>query len=309
MNRPGFIALFLVSVAPLAYAVAPRTFVASTGVDSNPCSLAAPCRSFGAAVAQTNPGGTVVVLDSAGYGAVTLGQSISIIAPSGIYAGVTASSGDAITIAGASATDVITLRGLSIEGAGGANGISLDSAPLGALHVEDCYINNFTTAGLSFKPSNAAKLVVRRTDVMGCGRGILQFGSAMAGVTPHATIDHCRAERNTVGFHMQQSIGEISDSVASGNSGAGFLAEFFYGKMVLDNCVSTFNGAGVEADYSGSAYLSNTVVTGNTYGLYTIDVISDSLYTRLADNTYQVKTNSVIMNTTDGNFTGLDIAQ
>src|SRR6266550_2790509 len=100
MNRPGFIATLLFSAASMAQAAAPRTFVASTGVDSNPCSLTAPCRSFGAAVVLTNAGGSVIVLDSAGYGPVTITQSVSLIAPDGIYAGITASSGNAIAISG-----------------------------------------------------------------------------------------------------------------------------------------------------------------------------------------------------------------
>lgn len=36
-----------------AQATASRTFVASTGTDSHPCTLALPCRGFAAAIAQT----------------------------------------------------------------------------------------------------------------------------------------------------------------------------------------------------------------------------------------------------------------
>jgi hypothetical protein len=45
---------------------APRTFASPTGVDTNPCSLAAPCRSFTAALAVVDTGGEVIVLASAG---------------------------------------------------------------------------------------------------------------------------------------------------------------------------------------------------------------------------------------------------
>ena len=61
-----------------AYALANRTFVSGTGSDANPCSLAAPCRSFQGALAQTSPGGEIAVLDTAGYGAVTIGKAISM---------------------------------------------------------------------------------------------------------------------------------------------------------------------------------------------------------------------------------------
>jgi hypothetical protein len=61
-----------------AYALANRTFVSGAGNDANPCSLAAPCRSFARALAQTSPGGEIAVLDTAGYGAVTITQAVSI---------------------------------------------------------------------------------------------------------------------------------------------------------------------------------------------------------------------------------------
>src|ERR1700741_1031966 len=69
---------------------APRTFVSFSGLDTNPCSRTSPCRSFNAAMAQTAPAGTIVALDSDGYGTVTIAQSVSLIAPEGVYAGIAA---------------------------------------------------------------------------------------------------------------------------------------------------------------------------------------------------------------------------
>jgi hypothetical protein len=88
--------MFLAS--PGSSGAAQRTFVASYGSDANPCSLTAPCRGFAAAVAQTSTDGEVIVLDSAGYGTVTIAQSVSIIAPPGVYAGISVFSGDGITV-------------------------------------------------------------------------------------------------------------------------------------------------------------------------------------------------------------------
>src|SRR5512143_3979157 len=67
---------------------AQRTFVASYGSDANPCSVTQPCRGFAAAILQADAGGEVVVLDSGGYGPVTIGKSIALIAPEGVYAGI-----------------------------------------------------------------------------------------------------------------------------------------------------------------------------------------------------------------------------
>jgi hypothetical protein len=72
-----FLAALLASSASAQTAVAvpspppppaARTFVASTGSDSDPCSRVDPCRTFQAAVDATAAGGEVVALDSAGFG-------------------------------------------------------------------------------------------------------------------------------------------------------------------------------------------------------------------------------------------------
>jgi hypothetical protein len=89
----------LLLVAPLILggagtaAAAQRTFVATSGVDNPSCSLASPCRTFAAAVAATAIGGEAIVLDSGGYGPVTVTKSMSIITPPGIYAGVSVPAG------------------------------------------------------------------------------------------------------------------------------------------------------------------------------------------------------------------------
>src|SRR5215472_11211393 len=88
----------LLSVTGPAWSQANRTFVSGFGSDSNPCSLAAPCRSFAGAVAQTNAGGEIAVLDTAGYGTVTITKAISIVNEEGGEAGITVTSGDGITI-------------------------------------------------------------------------------------------------------------------------------------------------------------------------------------------------------------------
>src|SRR5215831_20301569 len=102
-----------------AYALSNRTFVSGSGSDTNPCSLGAPCRSFAGALAQTSPGGEIAVLDTAGYGAVTIGQAVSIVNEEGVEAGITATSGDGITI-NAGASDVVNLRGVTLVGATGS---------------------------------------------------------------------------------------------------------------------------------------------------------------------------------------------
>jgi len=107
--------------ASTALATAQRTFVASTGVDTNACSLTAPCRSFAAVILQTSDFGEIIVQDSAGYGPVTITKSVSIISPAGVYAGITVTAGDGVYMNISHLN--VKLSGLTINGLGGSNGI------------------------------------------------------------------------------------------------------------------------------------------------------------------------------------------
>src|SRR5205807_1357882 len=98
-----------------------------------------------------------VVLDSGGYGTVTINQAVSLVAPPGVYAGISVFSGTGITVA-AGATDVVTLRGLTLNGLGGNYGIDFSSGA--ALYVQDCVVENFSNYGLLARPSADAGVVV-----------------------------------------------------------------------------------------------------------------------------------------------------
>src|SRR5262249_39818410 len=105
-----------------AYALANRTFVSGFGSDSNPCSLAEPCRSFQHAHDQTNAGGDITVLDPAGYGPVVITKAISIINDGVGEAGITITTTGtpAITI-DAGPEDAVNLRGLTLVGSSSFN--------------------------------------------------------------------------------------------------------------------------------------------------------------------------------------------
>src|ERR1017187_5502993 len=94
-----------------------RSFVATTGNDTNNCSAAAYCRTFGRALAQTNSGGEIVVVNSGGYGPATISQPV-VITAIGIDASITAASGDALTI---NTTGNVTITGLNLNGGGTAS--------------------------------------------------------------------------------------------------------------------------------------------------------------------------------------------
>jgi hypothetical protein len=110
-------ALTVILVGSNALGQSQRTFVSGLGSDGGQCSRAAPCRTFTQALSQTNPGGEVYVLDSAGYGPFTINKSVAIVAPEGVTAGISVFSGDGISI-NAGGSDTIILRGLTVNNQG-----------------------------------------------------------------------------------------------------------------------------------------------------------------------------------------------
>src|SRR4029450_11623948 len=116
----AILAATVLLVASGASFAAQRTFVHSSplGNDANAgsnCSLTAPCRSFNTAIGVTDPGGEVVILDTAGYGSMTITKSITVIGPSGVYGGISVITPgtDGITI-NAGNGDTTKLRGLDV---------------------------------------------------------------------------------------------------------------------------------------------------------------------------------------------------
>lgn len=168
-------ALSIALTIPLfAHAAAQRTFVSVAGADANPCTVAQPCRSFATAITQTFAGGEVIALDSGGYGPVTIAKSVSIVAPQGVYAGISVfPGGDGVTVA-ASATDKVILRGLAINSVGGWRGVNFTGG--GSLAVDRCTISgNFTFAILVAGPTDA-DVLVNDTRIAGASNGLWVSG-------------------------------------------------------------------------------------------------------------------------------------
>ncbi len=222
---PATVALLTLLASVEATATAQRTFVATTGNDANVaanCSLVSPCRSFGAALGVTDPGGELVVVDSGGYGRVTIDKNIAITAPAGVYAGISVFAGaNGVDIAGAGIR--VVLRGLAINGQGGDSGISVSNGS--DVVIERCTISNMTVAGIEVQlPLQPLRLSVADSVLSANHVGVsLQGGAQRVTVVMLRT----RIERSA-----HQAIGAINnvdvhvaDSVISGNSiGIGFPA-------------------------------------------------------------------------------------
>jgi hypothetical protein len=181
---------------------AQRTFVHSSpfGNDANTasnCSLTAPCRSFNAAISVTDPGGEVVILDTAGYGPMTIGKSLKIIGPSGVYGGISAITPgtDGITI-NAGDNDVVTLRGLDVTGLGGRNGVNVVNAK--AVHIEKSTVSGFADAAgacLKLDSTKNIRVFVNDSFLRDCQNGATVNGPGAG--RPRLVLDNVRIERGT----------------------------------------------------------------------------------------------------------------
>ena len=145
-RQRGVLALMCSALLPaVAFAAMPRVYLSGTGSDVGSCGITAPCRTLQFAMTAVDPGGDIVIRDSAGYGAVAIGQAVSIIAPRGVYAGITVASGIGIDVNASGAK--VLLEGLTINGIGPAT-TGIRFAAGSQLEIVRCAISGMSDAGL-----------------------------------------------------------------------------------------------------------------------------------------------------------------
>ena len=200
---PDAIQSFALTVNPPA-AASQRTFVASTGSDVNPCTLAAPCRSFGTAIDKMSPGGEVIVLDSAGYGPVVIAKAVSITAPSGVYAGISVTGGGTGIIVNA-VTGFVALRGLSINSVGGGVGVDFQSGD--ALLLDRVVVAGFGGDGIQAWLSTPATVAITDSVIRENFQGADFHLLAGASGTLRVEIDRTRIREQSfdwIGFQWRK---------------------------------------------------------------------------------------------------------
>jgi len=212
----------VVSYAVLATALAftlpaaavQRTFVASYGSDANTannCSFLNPCRGFQAAHGVTDAGGEVIAIDAAGYGAITITKSISLIANSGFYAGIAVGSGAGVTVNTAGVK--VVLRGLNINGTGGDFGVQMNAGD--ALTIENCVFSNLATAAVNVM--TPAKVTITNTIARDNYEAIVIAGGATASVSRVSLFGSQGAAIYAYSFSATTTTLSISDSEVSDN--------------------------------------------------------------------------------------------
>jgi len=295
MNRCNLLVLFGLSVMIPAGAQAQsvRTWVSANGVDNSQCSRSSPCRTFSAAISAVNADGEVVVLDSAGYGPVTIDKGVTILAPAGVHAAIAPTAGNAITI-NSGITGAVILRGLYLNGQGATNGIR----HLGNndLFVDGCVVNGFNADGIVFEIGTTPQFSIVASTMRSNGDcGIEWFGSSPG----RGVVEHSRLENNGFSGLCVESSGnitvrdttaalngasgiylvtnaagvDITDSAAVNNGDFGFYAQSNGTSgvnMHLERCLSSRNNTGIRSEASsGTATIrvSNCLITNNGAGV------------------------------------------
>ncbi len=259
MKRVVAISIAAAFAFPAAALAIDQTYVSVDGRDAAPCTRLRPCRTFARAVAATNPGGSVVALDSGRFATsyFVIDKAITITAAPGVHAEIATSNFGIYVNAGSD--DVVVLRGLVFRGTPATpnQAIVLNSAK--ALHVENCVISGFPTHGIGTYGPN--QLFVKDTVIRDGYIGISFWGNSAS----RLSLDRVRLENNSYGMLVNSGSATVRDSSASGNTNDGFLVDYA-GELNLQGCTAANNGTGIRAA-QGIARVSASVVTGNGVGI------------------------------------------
>ena len=273
-------AVLLVSVALCSTAQAQqRVFVSGTGDDLNPCTRTLPCRNFQRGHDAVLAGGEVVALDSAGYGQLTVTKSVTITGE-GVYAGITASSGNGVTIATTGIT--VILRSLIIQGLG-TGGRGIDATDFTVLHIENCLASGFVSEGIRVKPSGAGtrKVFIKDSIFKNNQSGGIVLDGIAAPLT--ATVEGTRTENNDVGILSRGSATvTVRGSLASGNTGFGFGSDMGVSSVLnIESSVASSNGTGIGTGLGATVRVSDSTVTNNAgFGFSNSTFISGTFESR-----------------------------
>jgi len=214
-----------------------RSFISNAGSDVNNCSVTANCRTLVRALAMTNPGGEIVVVNSGEYGPAIIAQPV-VISAIGVAASITATSGNALTIV---TTGNVTISGLGLHGLGSGND-GLQVQQVGVLRLYNVTVESFANDGIEFFAAGMLAVYNSRlTDN--------QYGLAVMNGSAEAFVRHTSLDRNSVaGVYAPFGVAAISDSSAHYN-GAGF--DSGGGTLVVARSRAALNGTGLSA--SGAA--------------------------------------------------------
>jgi hypothetical protein len=233
-------------------------------------------------------------------------KAITIVAPAGVYAGISVTSGHGIDVNPGAGK--VVLRGLVINGLGGDIGINLMSGD--ALYVENCVVSGFTNTGIYAVPPAPAIVFVRNSTIRDNNIGAMFGTTAGASGTEVVQIERSEFDNNAsigFGFTGGSALGSIENSTVTRStlalsvnptvsgaavkftaqkttfaaaSASGVRVGGAAGTSAIVSIVKSQiseSGIGLEMLTGGIAYLSDTTVARNTTGITTLSGSAVSL--------------------------------
>jgi hypothetical protein len=244
-----------------------KVFVASFGNDANDGSRGSPKRNFQAAHDAVAAGGQIVVLDTAGYGSLTINKSIAVTVPPGVNGFITVAntSTDGVLI-NAGSSDVVSLRGLIVEGKGSQAGIHCTAG--GTLIVEDCAVRNFAS-GILMTQTADGRLQVHGSSLRGNSVGVEIHSVGAAALD--GVVNNCLLENNTDAAAVAYTEGSGTtrlttiDCILTANRRAYYsIGSGANAVIYADNCRAQSNTQVIDLSQGGQMFtLSNNAFTNN----------------------------------------------
>ena len=265
------IAAILFALASPAFAQATRTWVSGVGDDVNPCSRTAPCKTFAGAISKTATNGEINVLDSGGFGSITITKSITIDG-AGAHASILAANVNGITVNGPSIT--VNLRNLSINGAGFTTGNGIRIVQASGVNIDNVNIMNFAGTGTNGRAisietaSGGVRVNVANSSIYNMENHAIH--SAPTGGNVILVIDNVRISRGAlaaVNLQLLTAASIYRSALTNNRNAAAVRLEQSTATATIANSLLANNAAGVTNATAGQApavFLYGNTITGNT---------------------------------------------
>jgi Right handed beta helix region len=258
--RHVFLTVFLIAVCAGSSARAQNveSYVSSSGLDTNNCSLTSPCLGFSTAHANTLPGGSISCLSAPSSALLTITKSITIDCTGVAFSGVHGVVEVTINLPSSDALQTVRLKGYTINGFGqGTRGVQINAA--GTVILEDMKIIQHTQQGVIDLRTSPGELRITDTAISrNTGPGVAVVGAA----GNVAILDNVTLDGNQYGVVAGAgNTVSISRSTLASNTISGVEADPG-AQIIVDNSTITHNGVGVQSYQS--IRLSNNNIAFNT---------------------------------------------
>jgi hypothetical protein len=235
--------------------------------------------------------GVIHVVDSGAYGTLFVTHTVTI--DGGGLGSTILAPGTSLLLAAqftisAGASDVVTIENMTLSGENeGSNGINVNS--VGALHVQNCVLVGFTSAGINFHATDAL-LDLKNVTIMDS-----PSGTGVYVANARASLEHVSIHRTqTAVLSAGSSTVSITHSTANGNAQAFVAAYGPSAEIHVDDCMITNNEWAVVASNGAKAYVGRSSLFNN---------VIVALFNDGVSFLYSYGTNQFAGNAADGAFT------